>query len=28
MRLLRMPVGLLLNFNTEVLRAGIKRKAI
>jgi GxxExxY protein len=28
MRFLNMPVGLLLNFNSEVLRTGIKRLAI
>lgn len=28
MRLLRLPVGLLLNFNVEVLRTGIRRLAI
>ena len=28
MRVLRVPVGLLLNFNSEVLRTGIKRRAL
>ena len=28
MRVLRLPVGLLLNFNAETLRSGIKRLAI
>jgi GxxExxY protein len=28
MRLLRLPVGLLLNFNSEVLRTGVKRLSI
>jgi GxxExxY protein len=28
MRVLRLPIGLLLNFNGEVLRTGIKRLAI
>jgi iron complex transport system substrate-binding protein len=28
MRLLRMPVGLLMNFNSEVLRAGVRRLTI
>ena len=28
MRVLRVPVGLLLNFNSEVLRTGIRRLAI
>jgi GxxExxY protein len=28
MRLLRLPVGLLMNFNSEVLRTGVRRLAI
>jgi GxxExxY protein len=28
MRLLRLPVGLLMNFNSEVLRAGVRRLAL